>query len=180
MSNEYEFYQVGDSIEITVPETYRHETYLSEFRKLARGYKAFYMSDDITPSKYPQASQHLVPGMHLRVSVIGVKTSSPVRISKCIKYLIAEGAVFTNMHGLLLVFRECPDLFVPGFAYHGLDFPEMLPPDSVDTGKGILRKGYRHPVVSVPPIGRAFPRSISHSLTEKIGPLTRFLKFELI
>lgn len=179
MTEQYEFYEVKSEV-FVVPEIYKHETYLAEFMKLVKGFKSCYVHDDVTSKVYPHASQHLVPGMHLKVTVMGIKATKPVRISKCIKYLIAEGAVFTNMHGLVLTFKECPDLFVDGFTYYGLDFPGMLPPHSVDVGNGHRRTGHRHPSISVPPARHSFPRSVSHTLTEKFGPLARFLKFELV
>lgn len=177
----YSFFSVGESRELIVPETYRHDTFLDEFRKMSRKFPSFYMSDEINPKKYPQASQHLVPGTRLRISVTGIKTTSPVRISKCIKYLINKGAVFTNVHGLALAFTHCQELFQPGFAYYGLDLPEMLPRDSVDMGRGIMRSGYRHPTVHVPSASHSsFPRSLSHTLNERFGPLARFLEFQII
>ena len=179
MTEEYKFYEVK-SAEIVVPGTYKHETYLAEFRKLVKGFKSCYVHEDVTSKVYPDASQRLVQGMHLRVTIMGIGATKPVRISKCMKYLIDEGTVFTNMHGLVLAFIECPDLFVDGFSYYGLDFPEMLPLYTVDVGNGHKRTGHRHPSINLPPTKHSFPRSISHTLTEKFGPLGRFLKFELI
>lgn len=177
----FSFFEVGESRTIVVPDDYQHESYLSDFRKKFASRHGFYMAPDVNPRKYPQASQHLVPGMKLRVSVLGIDAIKPVRISNCIRFLIGKGAVLTNAQGLALAYDKADELFARGFAYYGLDVREMLPEDEVSDNIGkVLRKGHRHPMITVPNGTTPMPTTLSHALTERLGKYARFLKFTIV
>lgn len=177
---EYSFFQVGETCDVVVPDDYEHDTYLSEFRKQFAGRHGFFMASDVNGKNYPNASQRLVPGMRLHVSAFGVKATKPVRISKCITFLVREHGVFTNAHGLALAYQRAPGLFEKGFSHYGLDVCEMLPSDQVrDHTNKVLDTRYRHPLISVPNGRTPMPVSFTHALTEQFGTLARFLKFEV-
>lgn len=179
MVENFSFFEVSTG-DILVPEDYSHDSYLSEFRKQYASRHGFYMAPEVNSKNYPRASQRLVPGMRLKVSVIGIKADRPIPISHCINYLVKSGAVLTNAHGLALAYKTNKQLFERGYAYYGLDVKEMLPEDNVAYNGKTVRSGHRHPMISVPNGTVPMPTSFSHSLSSKFGAVSRFLKFTLV
>jgi hypothetical protein len=177
VTEEYKFYQVGETVNLIVPDWYRHETYLPHFRTLANGLDSFYVSKDVDLENYKYASHHLVAGSHLALSVIGIKTEKLIPISKCVKHLIENQAVLTNIHGLALAFEFHREIFLPGFGYYGLDTLDYLPKAELVVGNQ-KKVGHKHPAIRIPKSKTPQSSHLGNALTGKFGKLTRFLKFE--
>jgi len=111
---------------ITVPEDYRHETWLASFSE-KDSKKFFYLwNDNITDANFPNPTRILKPGDKLRVKVFKQIVSGTTTSDERVAFLKSQKAVFTGAQGVSLVFEQKRSELPKGYWHASFDEENRL------------------------------------------------------